>query len=75
MTETISNQVLDAVLQKLYASVTDHDEEKLYRYRIFTTFIISGFWGILRSFDTEDLIRNKAFVTISNGLENGLQLG
>lgn len=75
MTEAISTQVLDAVLQKLSASVTDHDEEKLYRYRIFTTFIITGFLGILRSYDTEDLINHKAFEKISQGLENGLKLG
>lgn len=74
MAEAISTQVLDAVLEKLSASVSDHDEEKLYRYRIFTTFIITGFLGLLRSFDTEELNRRQAFEKISQGLENGLKL-
>lgn len=75
MTEAISTQVLDAVLQKLSDSVKDHDEEKLYRYRIFTTFIITGFLGVLRSFDTEELISRNGMEMISRGLENGLNLG
>ena len=68
MTEAISTQVLDAVLQKLSDSVTDHDEEKLYRYRIFTTFVITGFLGVLGSFDTRELINRKAMEQISHGL-------
>jgi len=75
MVEAVSTQVLDAVLDKLAASLSDHDEEKLYRYRIFTTFIITGFLGILRSYDTEELKRKQAFEIISQGLENGLKLG
>lgn len=74
LTETISAQVLDAILKELSASVRDNDEEQLYGYLIFTTFIISGFLGLLRAFDTHELIQKGAFEKISKGLKNGLKL-
>jgi AcrR family transcriptional regulator len=75
MAEAINTQVLETVLDKLASSDANHDEEQLYRYRIFTTFIITGFLGLLRSFDTEELMQKKGLEQISQGLENGLKLG
>lgn len=74
MSEALSTQVLNAILQKLEASDAGHDEEKLYEYRIFTTFIIHGFLGLLYSFDMDKLRSKDAISRISAGLENGLKL-
>jgi AcrR family transcriptional regulator len=74
MAEAINTQVLETVLSRLASSDSEHDEEQLYRYRIFTTFIITGFLGLLRSFDTEELMQKKGLEIISQGLEHGLKL-
>jgi AcrR family transcriptional regulator len=74
MAEAINTQVLETVLARLSASVSGEDEAQIYRYRIFTTFIITGFLGLLRSFDTEELLQKKGLEIISQGLESGLKL-
>ena len=74
MTEAISNQVLNAIQEKIATSISPQNEEQQYVYRVFTTFIISGFLGTLRTFDPKELHEKHAFQIISTGLENGLKL-
>ena len=66
---------IGAILDKLASSLPKPDEEHLFKHHILTTFIISGFLGVLRSFDKEELIRKEAFEKIAEGLENGIRLG
>mgnify|MGYP000009493868 CR=1 FL=1 len=72
--EDIGAYAIEAILDKLASSLPKPDEEHLFKHHILTTFIISGFLGVLRSFDKEELIRKEAFEKIAEGLENGIRL-
>lgn len=74
LTEDIGSCAMAAIMEKLSASVQKKDKESLYQYHIFITFIISGFLGVLRSFDKEELTKRKAFEKLSQGLEYGMTL-
>lgn len=73
--EDIGSDAIHAILDKLAATLPRQDAESLWHHHIFTTFIISGFLGVLRSFDREELIRREAYEKIAEGLEKGIRLG
>lgn len=73
--EDMGAHAIRAILDKLASTLPAKDEEQLWKHRILTTFIISGFLGVLRSFDKEELMQKEAFERISEGLEKGIRLG
>lgn len=73
--EDIGTYAIHAILDKLASTLPQPDEEGLWKHHILTTFIISGFLGVLRSFEKEELICKEAFEKITEGLEKGIRLG
>lgn len=73
--EDIGTHAIHAILDKLASTLPKRDEDKLWKHHILTSFIISGFLGVLRSFDKEELVQREAFEKIAEGLEKGIHLG
>lgn len=73
--DDIGTHAIHAILDKLASTLPQQSEERLWKHHIYTTFIISGFLGVLRSFNKEELIQRAAFEKIAEGLENGIHLG
>lgn len=73
--EDIGAHAINAILDKLAATLPQQSEERIWKHHILTTFIISGFLGVSRSFDKEELTKQKAFEKIAEGLEKGISLG
>ncbi|MBD5541773.1 MAG: TetR/AcrR family transcriptional regulator [Lachnospiraceae bacterium] len=73
--EDIGADAIHAILDKLASILPPQNEEQLWKHHIFTTFIISGFLGVLRSFDKDELIHKEAYEKIAEGLEKGISLG
>lgn len=73
--EDMGTYAIHAILNKLASTLPQQDEELLWKHHILTTFIISGFLGVLRSFDKKELIQKEAFEKIAEGLEKGIRLG